>query len=80
MDIEHEIKEILKADRIEKKLDKIKNLILKKDLEQFSSSSSTGLWLFALLTMMYGGFSTSTPTMPTSITNIYTDKQEEVKE
>lgn len=80
MDIEKEIRDLLRDDRIEKKLDDIKSLLIKKDLEQFSSSSSTGFWLFALLTMMSGGFGTSTPTMPTSITNIYTDKQDEVKE
>ena len=74
MDIDKEIRDLLRDDRIEKKLDDIKSLLVKKDLEQFTSSSSTGFWLFALLTMMWNGGS-SIP----NITNIYTDKQEEEK-
>ena len=70
MDIEKEIKELLYANKVDKKLDDIKSLLVKKDLEQYSSSGSFGFWIFALLALMgYGGFG---GTMP-NITNIYTD-------
>lgn len=74
MDIEKELKDILKNYQIEKKLDDIKDLLLQKELGQYDS---TGFWLFALLlVMMWGGFGMSTPT---TITNIYPNNMEDKK-
>lgn len=78
MDIEKELKELSQNYTIEKKLDEIKSLLVKKDLEQCSSSSSFGLWAFALLALFGAGGFNNTP-MP-SITNIYTDTKREDKE
>lgn len=76
MDIEKDLEKLIDKYKIEKKLDNIENLLIKKEY----SDSSTGLWLFALLAMMYNGFGSTVPHMPTSITNVYQEpEKKEVK-
>ena len=76
MNIQTELEKLLDNYKIEKKLDEIQNILINKDF----GYSSSGLWIFALLAMMYNGFGTSVPQTPTSITNIYQEEKKEANE
>lgn len=71
MNIEEELKNLLQNYKIEKKLDNIEDLLTKKDV----GGSSCGFWLFAMMAMLTGFGGSTAPSMPTSITNIYQEKE-----